>query len=117
MKENTNESTARISANGQALKAHSIFSPTNQDSAWNFINKILNLALPLLKPHTGKFYTHCNGKSVPSVLHKYQDMLDKIVIKKNGQNYSLKWVQRQSFVPSFMEVWIFYQVQLVEMET
>ena len=100
-----------------AAKAHSLSSPTQE--AWNFIEKVLQMALPLLKPVTGRFYTHCNGKSVPTLLQKYEDMLDKFVVTKtaNKQRFKLKWTQTETFVPSFMEVWVFYQVQLVPCES
>jgi len=97
-------------------KAHSLSSPTQE--AWSFIEKLLHTALPLLKPETGRFYTHCNGINVPTLLRKYEDMLDKFVVTKTvpgsncNQKFKLKWTQRQTFVPSFMEVWVFYQVKL-----
>jgi len=99
-----------------AAKAHSLSSPTQE--AWNFIEKVLQMALPMLKPVTGRFYTHCNGKSVPTLLQKYENMLDKFVVTKtaNNQRFQLKWTQTETFVPSFMEVWVFYQVQLVPYE-
>jgi len=104
-----------------AKKAHSLSSPTQE--AWNFIEKVLQRALPMLKPETGRYYTHCNGKSVPTLLQKYEDMLDRFVVtkttSKNGGNkkFKLKWTQKQTFVPSFMEVWVFYQVQLIDYDS
>lgn len=97
-----------------AAKAHSLSSPTQE--AWDFIEKVLQMALPLLKPVTGRYYTHCNGKSVPTLLQKYEDMLDKFVVTKctaNNQRFKLKWTKTESFVPSFMEIWVFYQVMLI----
>ena len=100
-----------------AAKAHSLSSITQE--AWNFIEKVLQMALPMLKPITGRFYTHCNGKSVPTLLQKYEDMLDKFVVTKiaNNQKFKLKWSKTENFVPSFMEVWVFYQVQLVPLDS
>lgn len=89
---------------------HSVSSP-NQET-WSFIEKILNLAFSILKPITGKYYTHCNGKSVPFILQKYENLLSSIKVTKRGVNYRLKWTQTESFVPSFMEVWVFYQISL-----
>ena len=96
----------------QAFKAHSVFSPHQQ--AWNFIEKVLGMAFSILKPHTGRYYTHCNGRSVPIILKKYEDMLDNFnVMKKNDENhYKVIWTKSETFVPSFMEVWVFYQIRL-----
>lgn len=94
---------------------NSVFSSTVQDEAWTFIGKVVSMALQRLKPgHQGRFYTHCNGKSVPAILEKYQDMLNSVVISKNSRSYKCQWSKSQAFVPSFMEVWVFYQVSLIE---
>ena len=94
------------------VKAHSVSSSTTQET-WKFINKIHNLALTLLKPETGRFYVHCNGKNVPKILQKYEDLLTQLRIKKHdGKSYQVAWTQSECFVPSFMETWIFYQVHL-----
>ena len=94
------------------VKTHSISSTTQE--AWNFISKVLRLAFNILKPKSGKYYTHCNGKSVPLVLKQYEQLLDEIRIDKNGKTYKTKWSRTESFVPSFMETWVFYQVSLQE---
>ena len=94
------------------VKTHSISSTTQE--AWNFISKVLRLAFNILKPKIGKYYTHCNGKSVPLVLKQYEQLLDEIRIDKNGKTYKTKWSRSESFVPSFMETWVFYQVSLQE---
>ena len=96
------------------VKAHSVSSSTTGET-WEFINKIHNLALSLLKPETGRFYVHCNGKNVPRILQKYEDLLTQLRIKKHdGTSYQVAWTQSESFVPSFMETWIFYQIHLEE---
>ena len=94
------------------VKTHSISSTTQE--AWNFISKVLRLAFNILKPKSGKYYTHCNGKSVPLVLKQYEQLLDEIRIDKNGKTFKTKWNRTESFVPSFMETWVFYQVSLQE---
>jgi len=117
-KEKFNEESKRNSIRGNsATKAHSLSSPTQE--AWKFIEKVLQMALSLLKPKSGRYYTHCNGKSVPTLLQKYEDMLDRFVVtsKHNNKKFKLKWTQSQSFVPSFMEVWVFYQVQLIDCDS
>ena len=102
-----------VDSNGtESIKTHSI-SSTSQE-AWNFIDKVLHLAFQILKPKVGKYYTHCNGKSVPHVLKQYEEVLDGIRIDKDGKKFKTSWSKTQSFVPSFMETWIFYQVSLQE---
>ena len=92
-------------------KAHSVSSTTQE--TWKFIKKILQLALTLLKPETGRYYVHCNGKSVPLILQKYEEMLKSFrITKQDGQIYKVNWTQTEKFVPSFMEIWIFYQLSL-----
>jgi hypothetical protein len=105
--------TERIKKNASKciISRHSIYSP-NQET-WNFIEKILRLAFSILTPIRGKYLTHCNGKSVPLVLEKYEDLLKSIKIHKNDQNFKLKFSSSESFVPSFMEIWMFYQIQLI----
>ena len=96
------------------IKTHSVFSPHQE--AWNFIHKVLSMAFAILKPNRGRYYTHCNGKSVPNILKKYEDMLAHFNINRNNRFYKVKWTKTESFVPSFMEVWIFYQIRLEESE-
>ena len=96
-----------------SVKTHSISSTTQE--AWNFIEKVLHLAFNVLKP-SGKYYAHCNGKSVPLVLKQYEELLDGIRIDKDGKKFKTSWSKTESFVPSFMETWIFYQVALQEIK-
>ena len=98
----------------ESVKTHSISSTTQE--AWNFIEKVLHLAFKILKPKVGKYYTHCNGKSVPLVLKQYEELLDGIRIDKDGKKFKTSWSKTESFVPSFMETWVFYQVSLQEIK-
>ena len=91
-------------------KFHSVSSTTQE--TWKFIKRIHQLALSLLKPESGRFYIHCNGLSVPLILKKYENLLSDLTITKNSILYSLQWTQTKSFVPSFMETWVFYQITL-----
>ena len=45
--------------------------------------------------------THCQGKSAVSALNSYENMAAEI---------GMGTLRRESFVPSFMEVWVFYEL-------
>jgi spermine synthase len=80
-------------------------STTSEDkSLWTFLETIISLGTQLLKP-SGKYMTHCNGKSAFGAVEAYESMLSRV----NGGKCSFK--QSEKFVPSFMEIWLFYQIQ------
>lgn len=70
---------------------------------WSFIHSILESSFKILKP-SGKFMTHGNGASCPESLLKYEDQLNKLSVP-------VKFKRDNAFVPSFMEDWVFYQVE------
>lgn len=74
------------------------------DDVWNFLSTILELAMTVLKPETGKFMTHCNGVNVPESIKAYETVLSKIC---DGKCYFNK---TKCYVKSFFETWVFYQV-------
>lgn len=74
------------------------------DDCWNFLSTILELAMTVLKPETGKFMTHCNGVNVPESIKAYETVLSKI---SEGKCYFNK---TKCYVKSFFETWVFYQV-------
>lgn len=78
-------------------------SDTPTGEIWDFIRVILESSFKVLKPD-GKFMTHGNGVSCPESLQMYEDQLEKLTPKVNFTKCS-------AFVPSFMEEWVFYQVQ------
>nr|XP_029735466.1 spermine synthase-like isoform X2 [Aedes albopictus]XP_029735534.1 spermine synthase-like isoform X2 [Aedes albopictus] len=78
-------------------------SDTPTGEIWDFIRVILESSFKVLKPD-GKFMTHGNGVSCPESLQMYEDQLAKLTPKVNFTKCS-------AFVPSFMEEWVFYQVQ------
>ncbi|EAT47525.1 AAEL001378-PA [Aedes aegypti] len=80
-------------------------SDTPTGEIWDFIRVILESSFKVLKPD-GKFMTHGNGVSCPESLQMYEDQLEKLTPKVNFTKCS-------AFVPSFMEEWVFYQVQRV----
>ncbi|XP_053662899.1 spermine synthase isoform X1 [Anopheles marshallii] len=78
-------------------------SDTPTGEIWDFIRLILESSFQVLKPD-GKFMTHGNGVSCPESLRMYEDQLAKLTPK-------VKYTKSSAFVPSFMEEWVFYQVQ------
>lgn len=78
-------------------------SDTPTGEIWDFIRVILESSFKVLKP-SGKFMTHGNGVSCPESLQMYEEQLDKLSPKVN-------YTKCSAFVPSFMEEWVFYQVQ------
>lgn len=49
-------------------------------------------------------HTQGNGANCPDSLKMYEQLLDSMVPK-------VKYTKTEAFVPSFMEVWVFYQVK------
>ncbi|XP_058122601.1 spermine synthase isoform X1 [Anopheles ziemanni] len=78
-------------------------SETPTGEIWDFIRKILQSSFEVLKPD-GKFMTHGNGVSCPESLKMYEEQLVKLEPK-------VSYTKCTAFVPSFMEEWVFYQVQ------
>ncbi|XP_049794156.1 spermine synthase-like isoform X2 [Schistocerca nitens] len=78
-------------------------SSTPQGELWDFIRLILNISFKVLK-RTGKYMTHANGVSCPSALSMFESQLKQLPVP-------VKFTRDQAFVPSFMEDWVFYQVQ------
>merc|ERR1711884_589994 len=69
---------------------------SNPDNVtWTFIKEILASSIRLLKPG-GRYMTHCQGKSAVSAINNYERMAAKM---------GMDILRRESFVPSFMEVW------------
>lgn len=54
-----------------------------------------------------KFMTHGNGASCPESLEMYEEQLKKVTP-------AVKFTRDSAFVPSFMEDWIFYQVNFAD---
>ena len=80
---------------------------------WILLERVLNLVIQLIKPNTGKYLTHFNGKSVPKMLKEYEQLLSNLTFPSNIR-LKAKFTRSESFVPSFQEVWIFYQLSMVE---
>ena len=73
---------------------------------WEFLENIIVSSLRLLKPDQGKYMTHCNGKNSLSAIEAFEKMLDSLTI--DGEKLSFE--RRESFVPSFLETWMFYTI-------
>ncbi|XP_058826573.1 spermine synthase isoform X1 [Topomyia yanbarensis] len=78
-------------------------SDTPTGEIWEFILTILESSFKVLKSD-GKFMTHGNGVSCPESLEMYEEQLAKLSPK-------VSFTKCSAFVPSFMEEWVFYQVQ------
>ncbi|XP_049546854.1 spermine synthase isoform X2 [Anopheles darlingi] len=78
-------------------------SDTPTGEMWDFIRLIQESSFKVLKPD-GKFMTHGNGVSCPESLEMYEQQLNKLTPK-------VTYTKCTAFVPSFMEEWVFYQVQ------
>lgn len=69
---------------------------------WDFIKKILELALPLVRPD-GKYLNHAIGKNAVREVQAYENVLDNLPIKVQYKSHT-------AWVPSFVEDWVFYEV-------
>lgn len=56
-----------------------------------------------------RYLTHCNGKSVSDCLRAYEAMLRGLRVEGSKE---VEFQQRESFVSSFMEKWIFYELTI-----
>jgi hypothetical protein len=72
------------------------------------------MGVRLIRPHTGQYMTHCNGKSVSGVLDKYESILDDLRIShpESGE-LRCSYTRSESFVASFLEVWVFYKLRMI----
>lgn len=84
-------------------------SDTPTGEIWNFIRVILETSFKVLKPD-GKYMTHGNGTSCMESLKMYEEQLKKLTP-------AVEFTKDKAFVPSFMEEWIFYQVNFVDANT
>jgi len=71
---------------------------------WAFLESIISMGVQLLKPNTGKYMTHANGKNAPQAIEAYEKMLSTLA---NGR---CTFERRQRFVSSFMETWMYYRI-------
>ena len=67
--------------------------------------------MQLIKPNTGKYLTHYNGKSVSNMISKYEQLLKTLRVESDTSLLPT-FTQSECFVPSFCETWIFYQISM-----
>ena len=84
---------------------------SSQDT-WHLLKNVLNLAVQLIKPCTGKYLTHFNGKSATKMIPEYELMLSNLSITNSSLKCSFS--QSESFVPGFQETWLFYQLSMMQ---
>lgn len=73
------------------------------DNPWHFIEAIFNLSLDCLT-RDGLYMSHTTGKGNVKSLEEWENFLDDSKIK-------VEYEKRSSYVPSFMEIWVFYTIK------
>ncbi|KAK4878129.1 hypothetical protein RN001_010635 [Aquatica leii] len=81
---------------------------TETSETWNFVKNYLELSFKILKP-SGKFMTHGNGACCKTALQRFETYLSTL-------KPSLVVDKCQSFIPSFMEFWVFYAIRFAEQD-
>ncbi|GCB63944.1 hypothetical protein scyTo_0014701, partial [Scyliorhinus torazame] len=84
------------------LTAVPISTSPEEESTWDFLRLILDLAVKVLKP-TGKYFTQGNCANLTEALAMYEEQLNKLYCPVE---YSKEIV----CVPSYAELWVFYTV-------
>lgn len=74
-----------------------------KDSPWGFIEAIFNLSLDCLS-EDGLYMTHTTGKGNINSLKAWEIFL-------NESKTEVEFSSRNSYVPSFMEIWVFYTIK------
>ena len=74
-----------------------------KDNEWHFIEVIFNLSLDCLADN-GLYMNHATGKGNTKAIKAYEDFLTK-------SHVAVDFESRLSYVPSFMEIWVFYTVK------
>lgn len=82
-------------------------SAAQKDNPWHFIEVIFNLSFDCLKDD-GLYMSHTTGKGNVESLKAYEQFLDKSRVQ-------MEYASRTCYVPSFMEIWVFYTVKRKKM--
>ncbi|ODM87694.1 Spermine synthase [Orchesella cincta] len=72
---------------------------------WDFIVKIIDMSFSVLSPN-GKYLTHATGSSNDGALKCFDYILETQL------DLPVTFTKTNAFVPSFLEDWVFYQIQL-----
>lgn len=75
---------------------------TQKDNPWHFIEAIFNLSLDCLAKD-GLYMSHTTGKGNVKSLEEWEKFL-------NESKTKVEFKKRSSYVPSFMEIWVFYSI-------
>ncbi|ODM94515.1 Spermine synthase [Orchesella cincta] len=72
---------------------------------WDFIVKIIDMSFSVLSPN-GKYLTHATGSSNDGALKCFDYILETQLDRP------VTFTKTNAFVPSFLEDWVFYQIEL-----
>lgn len=78
-------------------------SAVQKDNPWHFIEVIFNLSLDCLAPG-GLYMNHATGKGNTKAVLAYEEFLAE-------SRTQVDYEKREAYVPSFMEVWLFYTIR------
>ncbi|CAB1421268.1 unnamed protein product [Pleuronectes platessa] len=84
------------------LTAIPISTEPEEDSTWEFLRLILDLAIKVLHP-TGKYFTQGNSVNLSEALSLYEEQLGKL-------SCPVGFSKEVVCVPSYLELWVFYTI-------
>nr|XP_014353153.1 PREDICTED: spermine synthase [Latimeria chalumnae] len=84
------------------LTAIPISTSPEEDSTWEFLRRILDLSMKVLKPD-GKYFTQGNGGNLTEALAQYEEQLGRL-------HCPVEFSKETVCVPSYLELWVFYTV-------
>lgn len=73
-----------------------------QGELWDFIDKILRLSLQVMHKDS-KYLNHATGEGAKAGLASYEELLNALPVKVHYESH-------KTYVPSFMENWVFYEL-------
>ncbi len=86
-------------------------SSPSSSSDWQLVERAARLAARLLSREGGRYMTHCNGRSATAALRRFEAMA--AALETGDEGLEIRVRRRDSFVPSFMETWVFYELRLL----
>ncbi len=85
-------------------------SSSSFSSDWQLVDRAAWLAVQLLSCKGGHYMTHYNGYLATAALRRFEAMAAALETEDEG--FEIRIRRRDSFVPSFMEIWDFYELRL-----
>lgn len=76
--------------------------PEPMGDEWDFLRLSFNMGLKVLAPG-GKYLTHATAKLAYKSINMFESELNKL-------ETPVEWKKHEAFVPSFHEIWTFYEV-------